>query len=375
MRRRIPTIMIIDDTLENLRVLEEMLKEAGYGVLAFPRGDLALRAVAKARPDLILLDIMMPGMDGFEVCRVLKSGEDTKHIPVLFISALGSTEDKVKALSLGGVDYVTKPFQYEEVMARVRTHVELQRQRKELAAAYEKLKVLEAQREKLTQMIVHDIRSLLTSIVGNLELAKMYSLSDEALKSVDRAFVSSKLLTEMTSSMLDVSRMEEEELPLRFTEVDIGSVTKGVLEDLGGLKGSRSVRVSVPDTDLKVKCDSQIIRRVIQNLLINAVKFTDKEIGSIFIALTASRDKIRVSIEDNGHGIPSESLDRVFDKFFQVSSIEKGQKYSTGLGLTFCKLAVEAHGGTIGVESEIGKGSTFWFELPRLPSTSPSMQH
>src|SRR3990172_13108034 len=141
------TIMVVDDTPANLKLLQEMLQAQGYRVLAFPDGKTALCAAANSPPEMILLDIMMPNMNGFEVCKRLKSDEALKDIPVLFISALAETTDKVKAFSVGGVDYVTKPFQFEEVQARVETHLQIQRQKRELKESYDKLHNLEALRD------------------------------------------------------------------------------------------------------------------------------------------------------------------------------------------------------------------------------------
>jgi len=174
------TIMVIDDTPANLKLLEEMLRGRGYRVMQFPRGAMALKAAAKNPPDLILLDIMMPEMDGFEVCRRLKAEERLKEIPVLFISSLDDTDSKLKAFSEGGVDYVTKPFQETEVLAWVKTHLELRRkslqietQKRQLQKNYDHLRELEELRDNLVHMIVHDMRSPLTGLLGNTQLLLM----------------------------------------------------------------------------------------------------------------------------------------------------------------------------------------------------------
>lgn len=359
------TVMVVDDTPANLRLLEEILRNAGYRVLAFPRGDLALKAALKSPPDLILLDIMMPGMDGFDTCNRMKSEDALRDVPVLFISARADTEDKLKAFSMGGVDYVTKPFKFEEVKARVATHLELKRKREVIRKTYERLRELETQRDKLIQMIIHDMRSPLTAIVSNLELAQIYSIPEEAKQAIERSLVSTKVLMEMISSILDVSRMEERKLPLQISEVDMGRLLSSAIEEAQVLKGSRRLQLMLPKKKIVVKCDASVIKRVVQNLVGNALKFTDPKKGVVIVTASEMGKVIRVTVEDNGRGIPEEYQEKIFDKFFQVAVRESGQKYSTGLGLTFCKLAIDAHGGQIGVESKVDKGSRFWFEIPR----------
>ncbi len=167
-----PNIMVVDDTPANLKLLEDMLKARGYQVCSYPCGRLALAAAASQSPDLILLDVNMPEMNGYEVCKHLKADAKLKDIPVLFISALSETSDKVKAFSCGGVDYVTKPFRFEEVYARVETHLELRRQKRELQENYARLRELEDLKENLVLMIIHDLRSPAALISGYLDLIK-----------------------------------------------------------------------------------------------------------------------------------------------------------------------------------------------------------
>jgi len=365
---RQPIIMIVDDTPENLKLLDGMLRERGYQVRAFPRGELALNAARQNPPDLILLDIMMPGMDGYEVCERLKADGALKDIPVIFISALGETMDKVKAFGVGGVDYITKPFQFEEVEARVRTHLELQRQKRELQQSYDKLRELERLRDSLVHMIVHDMRTPLTSIRGFLELAAMTPLPEQVAGYIKKALGSVETLIEMVSSLLDVSKMESGELKPKLEKCDVVGIAREVIAQMEGVRGERQLTFTTSEERIEILADAELVRRIMQNLLSNSLKFTPPD-GRVVLGLTTDERLLRVTVEDNGPGIPKEYHERIFEKFGQVEMREQQQKHSTGLGLTFCKLAVEAHGGRIGVESDVGQGSTFWFELPRAPAT------
>ena len=370
-----PSVLMVDDTPANLELLTVMLKVRGYKVRAAVSGKLALQAVRNNPPDLILLDINMPEMSGYEVCAELKADEKLKDIPVIFLSALSETMDKVKAFGAGGVDYITKRFQFEEVEARVETQLELRRQKLQLQENYDKLRELEKLRDSLVHMIIHDLRSPLAGIYGYLELIKedaKKTPSSGSGRHIDEALKSAKQMTQIISDVLDVSKMEGKQMKLQPAECDLGGAVEAGISTLRPLFGSREVRFVPPKSPAAVLADSEIISRVIQNLLANAIKFSPKEGGLIRLSVESSGNRVCVSVQDNGPGIAPEYRQRIFDKFAQVELPDGRQKDSTGLGLTFCKLAVEAHGGKIGVDSEEGKGSTFWFELPSSAPKPPA---
>ena len=357
------TILIVDDTPENLDILVGILRDA-YSLKVATDGQSALELAAAAPPDLVLLDIMMPEMDGFEVCRRLKAKRGTGDVPVIFVSALHRVEDKIRAFTEGGVDYVTKPFQPEEVKARVATHLELQRQRRELAESYERLRDVEKLRDDLVHMIVHGMRSPLTGIVGMLGILRLdlqETLDEEQAVDFDMALTSGNTLNEMVSSLLDVSRMEAGEMPLARREVDLREVVAGAIDSLGAMVKRCRVVFAPPEQPVMAHCDPEVTRRIDANLVSNAIQFTPPE-GEVRIAVSSGGHSVTVT--DTGPGIPPQYHARIFEKFGQVEMREGGRKYSTGLGLAFCKLAVEAHGGEIGVDSEVGRGSTFWIVLP-----------
>ena len=367
------TIMVVDDTPANLKLLDSMLRERGYRVVAFPRGDLALAAASRNPPDLILLDINMPGLNGFEVCERLKADEALKEIPVLFISAMTDTMDKVRGFQVGGLDYVIKPFAFEEVLARVRTHLELQRIRKEIVhkneeldLSYRKLKDLEALREALTRMVVHDLRSPLMGILGYLDLLDEEvgeALHGEGRELLDRARSSATELTNRISTILDVYRLEEKAMPMNPTLVEARVMVEGLVKGLGPQLGGAEVTLQAPATPVMLTCDRDLIERVLANFVFNALKFSPH--GSpLHLAIEPEPGKVRLSVRDHGPGIPLEYHETIFNKFEQVDAWKQGQRRGTGLGLAFCKLAVEAHSGTIGVDCPEDGGIVFWFELP-----------
>jgi signal transduction histidine kinase len=366
-----PNILVVDDTPENLQLLNGMLKGSGYKSRPVPSGEMALQAARNDPPDLVLLDINMPEMNGYEVCQRLKSDPKLKDIPVIFISALNETMDKVKAFGLGGVDYVTKPFQFEEVHARVETHLsirrlqkELERQNLQLQENYNRLRELETLRDNLVHLVVHDLRSPLAMMAGYVDLIKAKlgaKLTPQETGYIDILGKHTAKLLDMVTTLLDVSRMEAGQMPLNRQRCDIAAVAREVLETFNVLKGQRRLELEAPSTPLTVHADRDVLQRIIANLVGNAVKFTPDG-GRITIALGRKDAMARVAVTDTGPGIPAEFHKKVFEKFGQVD--KEARRHSTGLGLTFCRLAVEAHSGQIGVESQVGRGSTFWFTLP-----------
>jgi two-component system, sensor histidine kinase and response regulator len=364
------TILIVDDLPANTDVLVAALADT-YSVSVTMDGQTALKSIADVEPDLILLDIMMPGMDGYEVCAKLKANPDTRDIPIIFLTALTGSFSAEKGLNLGAVDYITKPINPALVKARVRNHlalrrarVEAVRQRDQAEAAYQKLRKLEKLRDDLVHMIVHDMRSPLMSIGFFLEVLSPEEVNaPEFQKNLRDVRDVTKGLRDTVSTLLDVSRLEAAQMPLHREACDLGQLTSAVVEKMSGLVGNRHLSVDLPAQPLIAYCDPAITERIIQNLLGNAIKFTPDK-GSVRVELVADEQYARLSITDTGCGIPSEYHEKVFEKFGQVEAKKEVRVLSSGLGLTFCKLAVEAHGGSIQLDSEVGRGSTFHVRLP-----------
>jgi len=354
----------VDDTLANLQLLAQLLTDRGYRARAVLTGVLALQAVQSEPPDLILLDVNMPQMNGYEVCERLKANPAWADIPVLFISALNETLDKVKAFGVGGVDYVIKPFQFEEVEARVATHLAMRRQKRALQDSYQRLQELEKLRDDLVHLVVHDMRSPLCALGTAVEILGQERSPAALSQMIPVMSHSVSLLTGMVDSLLDLSKMEAGKMKLEVAEHEVGSLVRDAMQPLGALQQNQQLRLLPPATDLQLRGDAELLVRVVQNLLGNALKFTPD--GSpIRVAWGAQGEVVRLTVTDTGRGIPSEFHRTIFEKFGRVPVGGQLRKHSTGLGLYFCKMVVEAHGGRIGVESQVGQGSTFWLELPR----------
>ena len=362
-------ILVVDDTPANLQLLAGMLKDCGYKVRPALSGELALQAARHSPPDLVLLDITMPGISGYEVAEELKRDEKLKKIPIIFISALTETMDKVRAFTIGGVDYVTKPFQYEEVAARVATHLkigrlqaQLEKSNHELRQTNDELLRLQQLRDNLVHMIIHDMNSPLGAMIGFIGLCKSSGkIPPEIAGYLSHATTAAKKLSEMVRSMLDISKMEAGQLRLNRTDCDLAAVAREIADQFDSLRGKRQLEIDLPQQPLIAFVDRDLIGRVMQNLVGNALNYAPTG-SAVRILLQSAETTARVSVIDAGPGIPPEYHKRIFEKFGQVQ--RDGPRVGTGLGLTFCKLAVEAHGGQIQVDSEPGKGSTFWFEVP-----------
>ena len=359
-------ILVVDDLAVNVRLLAGILKLAGYEVVTASGGREALDRLHSFDIDVVLLDVMMPEMDGFEVCRRIK--EETLFLPVVMVTALQEIADRVTALEAGADDFLTKPVDAVEVVARVKSLVLLKRQREELNRAYADLRQVEAMRDDLTSMIVHDLRTPLTSLLTGMQTLEMLGeLSADQLELVWMAVTGGKTLLSLINDLLDIGKMESGTVELKRQEIAPAKLIDEAAAQVAALLVDKRLTLTkaVPNTLPTLRADQDKLSRTLVNLLGNAIKFTPRE-GVITLAARydPAQEAVIFSVSDTGEGIPKEAFARIFEKFGQVESRKGGRNMSTGLGLTFCKMAVEAHGGHIWVESEPGKGSIFSFTLP-----------
>jgi len=367
-------ILVVDDDPRNVRLLEGIFRTAGYIVDKAHSGREALDRIAETPPDLALLDVMMPGMSGHEVCRSLKENERTRAIPVMLVTALSSLEDKVEGLDIGADDFVSKPVNRVELLAKTRSllrikslHDQLARAGRELAEKNEELHKLERLKETLVQMIVHDLKNPLTAIMGNLGLI-MRAPEGPQDKTAQRARIaleSCRVMMRMTLDMLDIGRLEENRMALDRRRIDLRTVVEGVLAETEGLVAQSGivVRNEVGTALNSVFADADLVGRILANLLSNAIKHTPEK-GMVSVGGENRGGEVVVFVRDTGEGIPEEYQQVIFEKFAQIEVKKLGLKSDRGLGLTFCKMATEAHGGRIWVESAADAGSTFFVALP-----------
>ena len=364
-------LLIVDDTPDNLRLLSAMLVEQGYEVRKAINGKMALIAVQADPPELILLDIMMPGMNGYQVCEKLKASKKTAEIPVIFLSALDDANDKVKAFAVGGVDYITKPFQFSEVLARVENHltiIRLQKQLQEKNLLLEQLNgELERSNSDLEQfayIVSHDLQAPLQGIVGNADmLSWKYEkvLGADGDRYINQIVDAGFRMKNLIQDLLNYSRVGKGSLD--FKPNDCQEILKEVLSNLQADIDASGATISYKDIPIAIGNKTQLIQ-LFQNTLSNAIKFRRPEVNpEIKILATLQSDRYWLfSISDNGIGIASQNLELIFEIF---QRLHKSENYpGTGIGMTICKKIVDLHGGKIWVESKLDRGTTVFFTLP-----------
>ncbi len=371
-------ILVVDDIAANRELLASRLELQGYAVTTAENGREALEKLHTDTFDLVLLDIMMPEIDGYEVLKRLKADEKLQHVPVIMISALSELESVAKCIELGADDYLPKPFNPTLLKARISASLEKKRGHDREILLYEKLQEnfkrlqeLEQVRDDMTHMIVHDLRTPLSSVISGMEtLDIMGDLDSGQRELVQIAIDGGEQLLGIINDLLDVEKVESGAMLLDYVLLDAATLVQSAAARVSSLCADKELLLTnqIPPGLPAFQGDEDKLRRVLVNLLGNAIKFTPPKGGITLDAHFSESDHAVIfSVKESGEGIPAEDIERIFEKFGQVASRQGGRTMSTGLGLTFCKLTVEAHGGTIHVESAPGEGSIFSFTIPIRP--------
>ena len=375
-----PLILVADDVPANVELLFDQLHVLGFRAVAAYDGPSALRVCAERHPDLCILDVSMPAGDlgvddrstGFEVCRRIKRDPRTARIPVIFVTALNDTTDRVKAIEAGGDDFLTKPHNRLVLGARVRSLLKLKAATDALEESLRKLKELEKVRDDLMKMIVHDLKSPLTSMIGAMEMlidGDFGPLTESQRKALGDTDKRAQDLLGLIEDLLEVARLEESRLALHLERL----APSKLLDELAReweirLQQERARLVLEVGSDTRaVDADQALLKRVFTNLIQNALTHSARSVTVTLGARTDSGGTL-FTVADDGVGIPPEYHDIIFRKFEQVKTPHIPRVRSSGLGLAFCKLVVEAHGGRIWVKSGSERqGSAFHFWLPEHP--------
>ncbi|MDM8548834.1 response regulator [Desulfobacterales bacterium HSG2] len=360
-------ILVVEDTPESLRLLMDILTNHGYRVRPALNGSLALRSASVKTPDMILLDVKMPNMDGYEVCRRLKADERTREIPVIFISALGETAEKIEGFKAGGVDYITKPFELEEVLARVGTHLhlreltsrleekvhELQKTREELLLK-ERLAVL----GNLAGSISHEIRNPLAAIDSSVYFLnmKLGDCDEKIREHLVRISKNVRKGTAIIESLLNLARMEK---PV----TQHYDLARFISETLDAVPIPEMIEVSVhfPGHPVFILADGHQIRMALENIIKNAVQAMDGAGKLTFSTNFPETGQVELGVADTGPGIPPEHIEKIFEPLFTTKA------RGIGFGLSITKMIIENHGGTIRAETKPETGAGIIISLPLAP--------
>ena len=362
-------ILIVDDVVSNVLLLKVLLKNLNYQIATANDGLQALSAVETEKPDLILLDVMMPGLNGFEVAEKLKENPETRDIPIIFLTALNATSDVVRGFKAGANDFISKPFHKEELLIRVSHQISLIAARRIIIRQTEELQRMISGRDKLYSVIAHDLRSPIGSIKMVLNMLLLNLPASSIGKDMHEMLNMANRMTEEVFSLLDNllkwTKSQIGRLNVVYQQFDLVPIIQGVIEIFSiaaELKNIR-LRVEIPDT-LEVYADCDMMKTVIRNLISNAMKFTP-EGGDITIRVRQDDAQAAiVEVFDSGCGISKENQAKLMKPSTHFSTFGTKNEEGSGLGLLLCQDFATKNGGRLWFESEEGKGSTFSFSIP-----------
>ena len=364
-----PILLMVDDHPKNLQVLGAILRKFNYNIAVARSGQQAIDFVNTVIPDLILLDIMMPQMDGFEVCERLKQNEKTADIPIIFVTALDSHQDKLRGFSSGGVDYITKPFHQEEVVARVKAQLTIQKQRKELSQTNIRLKEANVTRDRLFQIIAHDLLGPVANVAEVLKLLNFESLSPtERAEFTQGALLSVQQTHNLLKNLLYWAKSQNQEIDFNPSRSIPMQTAEECITLLSGQAKEKEVALhNLIPSSLVINADVNMLTTIFRNLLSNAIKYSNA--GSVVkIGIeepeSSNKDHVVFYVQDFGIGIEESNIEKILDPQLHFSTPGTRYEKGVGLGLSLCIEFIHRHRGELKVTSTHGKGSRFSFNIP-----------
>jgi signal transduction histidine kinase len=361
-------VLIVDDNPNNIQVVATIMAEYGYELGIAMNATEAYKFLEANTPELILMDADMPEVNGFEVCSTLKKDLLYQNIPIIFLTAKSDKEDVVNAFDLGAVDYITKPFNRKELIARVRTHLSLKRTKDELEKKNLELEKALEMKDEFLSLVSHEFRTPLNVISSAIQaLSYIYGseLPYKAKQYLSMIRQNTFRQLRLVNNLLDITRVNAGRFKVNKKNIDIVFLTNAIVESVHTYAAQKTIDIKFINLlgEKIIGIDEEKYERILLNLLSNAIKFT-AEGKSITVALSSIENQICVEVKDNGIGIPANKLDIIFERFGQVDSSLSRQAEGTGIGLSLVKKFTEALEGSISVKSETGKGSTFTILLP-----------
>ncbi len=368
-----PVILIVDDSPLNTKLLKFILDEAGYQTHVATNGQAGIEAVEALQPDLLLLDVMMPDIDGFEVCRRVKEKPENENLPIIFITALDQTEDIVRGFELGGVDYVTKPFNKKVLLVRIKNHIDLLRSRRKVERQAADLAASNQLKSRMFSIIGHDLRSPLGSLKLSLDFINRGLIDpkkEDFSATVFKLMKSTDEALNLLENLLGWAKSQSDALVVSPEVIEVREAVESVVRLLKLNLDNKNIRIAIDIPEqLKATADLHMLKAVVRNLVSNAIKFTPAG-GSIAVTAKDKGDSVSVSVTDNGVGIPPEQLDKIFNPNIQTTTAGTEEEGGSGLGLLLCQDFVEKNHGEISVDSTVGEGTTFAFTIPAAHCTA-----
>ena len=363
-------LLVVDDVQTNVLLLKALLGKEGYGILVANNGQEALEVIRNENPDLILLDVMMPGMDGFEVAERLKSEEFRCEIPIIFLTALDDTQSIVNGFKLGVGDFISKPFRKEELMVRIKHQLSLVAARRIIEEKNEELRKTIAGRDKMYSVIAHDLRSPMASMKMLLNTIMMSVEKDKIDPDIfDMLEMSNKTSEEVFSlldNLLKWTKSQLGKLTVIPQKLDISGLADGVVEVMNSVAEVKHIKLIRTDHEsFFVYVDIEMIKSILRNLISNAVKFSNPD-SEIKVGIKAEDGKVIVSVTDSGKGIKKEDQHKLLKDSTHFTTYGTNSEEGSGLGLLLCRDFARKNGGELWFESEENLGPVFSFSLPQL---------